>query len=96
MDQPPPSCTQDHLLREHPDSAIITVERGDPESKSRTDDLLTSRATEEVSLESDLDDRSIVHPSPDALGESLADISNSNFFSLTRDLSDEILPSDLF
>jgi hypothetical protein len=120
---------QEHLLKKHPESAVITVEKSvmveeeeeEEEEETKTDsaapDLSTSGTTSRgdsflVSCCADYDEEEdkavglcsdfvgtttvIKGLSPDAVGESLIDISDSNFFDFTKDLNDEFYSTDLF
>ena len=122
------AALQDHLLKRHPESAVITVERplttklgddlDDREMRSATSTPTTTRRGDSflVSCCPDEDDdedqvqisaslggfpvtaaSSSKGHSPDALGESLVDISDSNFFDFDKDLNDEFYATaDLF
>ncbi len=96
---------QDHLLKVHPDSAIVSVERPFPqpsptplEDPSCADDFLdpvmsgvkSPVSTFDRVIKVDVDEMSSV------VGETLADIADTNFFDSARDLSDEFYPTDLF
>ena len=90
----------------HPSAAIITVETPmTPMFRDAEDLPRPAKATADSFLgsagENDDDDSyvgagGLGEHSPDTVGESLADISNSDFFNFTQDLNDEFCSTDLF
>ena len=90
---------QDHLLKVHPDSAIVSVERPFPQPSPTpiddpSDDFLDPVMGGVKSPASTFDRVKVDEIS--SVGETLADIADTNFFESAKDLSDEFYPTDLF
>ena len=95
---------QDHLLKVHPASAIVSIERPFPqpsptplpEDPSCTEDYLDPVMGGVKSPASTFDRVKVDVDEVSSVGETLADIADTNFFETAQDLSEEFYPTDLF
>ena len=94
---------QDHLLKVHPASAIVSVERHfptptlDDASGDNNNDFLDPVMSVKSPMGTSFEKMKVdLNEMTSKVGETLADIADTNFFDSVRDLNDEFYPPDLF